>query len=239
MTSSQKGTLNENEARKYMKQIISAIHHCHTNNIMHRDLKPDNIMLASPDTLGIKLIDFGSACRESKTRENAQCRYYRAPEVLSGQLYGNPVDLWSIGCILVELHTGRPLFPGRNKENQLFKIEKMFRTEGEGGAKRSLTDFVLKYSVWGENIKKFVDLVGCLLEYDPEKRLSASQALAHPFFGDLVDILPSHSREKKSGKEGFGSPVSNISTGESFSPFSPVRLSTGELEAEEGKKEYL
>lgn len=81
---------------------------------MHCDLKPENILLKQPDRSAVKVIDFGSSCLEDETRYTyIQSRFYRAPEVILGLPYGTPIDMWSLGCILAELYTGCPIFPGK------------------------------------------------------------------------------------------------------------------------------
>jgi dual specificity tyrosine-phosphorylation-regulated kinase 2/3/4 len=81
--------------------------------VLHCDLKPENIMLRSSNRSIVKVIDFGSSCfQDEKVYTYIQSRFYRAPEVILGLPYGPPIDMWSLACILAELHTGIPLFPG-------------------------------------------------------------------------------------------------------------------------------
>lgn len=94
--------------------------------VIHCDLKPENIMLKSSEKFGIKVVDFGSSSRvEQKKYRYVQSRYYRAPEVLLELNYGQPIDVWSLACILVELHVGQPLFCGCNKVDQMAKISEL------------------------------------------------------------------------------------------------------------------
>lgn len=89
-------------------------------NIIHADLKPDNIMLVEMLHRKIKIVDFGSAC--CKTLHSAQyiqSRYYRAPEVVLGYPFDSAIDMWSVGCILFELHSGKPLFDGKDERDQI------------------------------------------------------------------------------------------------------------------------
>lgn len=80
--------------------------------IIHCDLKPENILLAQPNRSAIKVIDFGSSCFQDKRMYTyIQSRFYRAPEVILGLPYGPPIDMWSTGCILVELYTGTSVRP--------------------------------------------------------------------------------------------------------------------------------
>lgn len=83
-------------------------------------MKPENILLKNPGRSGIKVIDFGSSCYEhQRIYTYIQSRFYRAPEVILGARYGMPIDIWSFGCILAELYTGYPLFPGEDEGDQL------------------------------------------------------------------------------------------------------------------------
>uniref|UniRef100_A0A1I8INF9 Dual-specificity kinase n=1 Tax=Macrostomum lignano TaxID=282301 RepID=A0A1I8INF9_9PLAT len=91
--------------------------------IIHSDLKPENILLVNPKRSAIRIIDFGSSCHvNSRIYQYIQSRFYRSPEVLVGMQYGLPIDMWSLGCILVELHTGEPLFAGHHEADQLMRL---------------------------------------------------------------------------------------------------------------------
>ena len=105
-----------NLVRKFAKQIITSLMVLAQSNIIHCDLKPENILLRHPKRSAIKVIDFGSSCRDSKTVYTyIQSRYYRAPEVILGTRYDVAIDMWSLGCTLIEMHTGEPLFGGANE----------------------------------------------------------------------------------------------------------------------------
>ncbi|KHJ49549.1 hypothetical protein D918_00676 [Trichuris suis] len=91
--------------------------------IIHCDLKPENILLCNPKRSAIKVIDFGSSCQlGQRIYQYIQSRFYRSPEVLLGIAYDMAIDMWSLGCILVEMHTGEPLFSGANEFDQMMKI---------------------------------------------------------------------------------------------------------------------
>eukprot|EP00960_Hanusia_phi_P069363 767075-Hanusia_phi.AAC.2 len=92
-------------------------------DVIHCDLKPENVMLVRHDDHRVKVIDFGSSCSSKRQPFTyIQSRFYRSPEVLLCHPYSYPIDMWSLGCILVEMHTGQPLFNGKNEAEQMFKI---------------------------------------------------------------------------------------------------------------------
>uniref|UniRef100_UPI00398E459B dual specificity tyrosine-phosphorylation-regulated kinase 2-like n=1 Tax=Pristiophorus japonicus TaxID=55135 RepID=UPI00398E459B len=106
--------------RKFSHSILQCLEALQKNRIIHCDLKPENILLKQQGRSGIKVIDFGSSCYEhQRVFTYIQSRFYRAPEVILGSRYGMPIDMWSFGCILVELLTGYPLFPGEDEGDQL------------------------------------------------------------------------------------------------------------------------
>ena len=95
-------------------------------DVIHCDLKPENILLRHPKKSGVKVIDFGSSCRSNKRMYSyIQSRFYRSPEVILGLPYAVSIDMWSLGCILVEMHTGEPLFSGSDQFDQMQKIVKV------------------------------------------------------------------------------------------------------------------
>lgn len=106
--------------RKFAHSILQCLESLHRNRIIHCDLKPENILLKQQGRSGIKVIDFGSSCYEhQRIYTYIQSRFYRAPEVILGARYGMPIDMWSFGCILAELLTGYPIFPGEDEGDQL------------------------------------------------------------------------------------------------------------------------
>ena len=122
--------------RKFAHSILQCLDSLHKNRIIHCDLKPENILLKQQGRSGIKVIDFGSSCYEhQRIYTYIQSRFYRAPEVILGAKYGMPIDIWSLGCILAELLTGYPLFPGEDEGDQLACIIEIF-----GAPPQSLLD---------------------------------------------------------------------------------------------------
>ncbi|CEF59531.1 Serine/threonine-protein kinase minibrain [Strongyloides ratti] len=114
-----------NLTRKFGHQLASTLLFLSSPelNIIHCDLKPENILLCNPKRSTIKIIDFGSSCTtDGRIYQYIQSRFYRSPEILLGISYGTQIDMWSLGCILVEMHTGEPLFPGHSEYDQVMKI---------------------------------------------------------------------------------------------------------------------
>ena len=106
--------------KKFAHSILLCLENLHRNRIIHCDLKPENILLKQLGRSGLKVIDFGSSCYEhQRIYTYIQSRFYRAPEVILGGKYGMPIDMWSLGCILAEMLTGYPLFPGEDEMDQL------------------------------------------------------------------------------------------------------------------------
>ena len=106
--------------RKFAHSILQCLDALYKNRIIHCDLKPENVLLKQQGRSGIKVIEFGSSCYEhQRIYTYIQSRFYRAPEVILGAKYGMPIDMWSLGCILAELLTGYPLFPGEDESDQL------------------------------------------------------------------------------------------------------------------------
>lgn len=113
--------------RKFASQILRSLCFLASVEVIHCDLKPENILLVHPKRSGIKIIDFGSSCRlNEKMYKYIQSRFYRAPEVILELEYYTAIDMWSLGCILVEMHTGEPLFGGKNETDQIYKFFSLF-----------------------------------------------------------------------------------------------------------------
>lgn len=112
-----------NLVRKFARQLLTNLEFLRTvkGGVIHCDLKPENVLLRNSKHSKIKVIDFGSACfSDDKMYTYIQSRFYRAPEVLLGCPYSTAIDMWSLGCILVEMHTGKPIFDGQNAHEQVF-----------------------------------------------------------------------------------------------------------------------
>ncbi|KAK0565100.1 dual specificity protein kinase yak1 [Tilletia horrida] len=118
--------LSTSLVRVFTAQLLDALTVLNEARLIHCDLKPENILLKTLQTPSIKLVDFGSACHEKQTVYTyIQSRFYRSPEVLLGLPYASAIDMWSLGCIAVELFLGLPLFPGTSEYNQICRITEM------------------------------------------------------------------------------------------------------------------
>ncbi|KAF7258904.1 hypothetical protein EG68_03941 [Paragonimus skrjabini miyazakii] len=115
--------LSQETVSGFARGILECLELLYRNNIIHCDLKPENILLRRSARCSIKVIDFGSSCYlDKRIYTYIQSRFYRAPEIILGMEYGTPIDMWSLGCIVAEMITGLPLFPGENEEDQLARI---------------------------------------------------------------------------------------------------------------------
>ncbi|KAK7278141.1 hypothetical protein RJT34_23166 [Clitoria ternatea] len=186
----------------YFYQICRALAYIHNCiGVSHRDIKPQNL-LVNPHTHQLKLCDFGSAKVLVKGEPNISyicSRYYRAPELIFGATeYTTAIDIWSAGCVLGELLLGQPLFPGESGVDQLVEIIKVLGTPTREEIKcmnPNYTEFKfpqIKAHPWHKIFHKrlppeAVDLVSRLLQYSPNLRCTALEALMHPFFDELRD----------------------------------------------------
>ena len=188
--------------KSYVRQLLEGVAFCHSYRILHRDLKPQNLLI---DFAGrLKLADFGLARGftlplRTYTHEVVTL-WYRAPEILLGcKQYGTAVDIWSVGCIFAELVNRQALFPGDSEIDQLFRIFKCMGTPTEKtwrGVSR-LSDYKTQFPKWDATpLQSLVnldsdglDLLSKMLTYDPTKRITARDALRHKWFADLNEYV--------------------------------------------------
>lgn len=185
--------------KSYAYQIIAGLCYCHCHRIIHRDMKPQNLLLNKKGM--IKLADFGLARAFTVPLRNYTHEvitlWYRPPEILLGsKFYSLPVDIWSTGAIIAEMITKRPLFPGDSEIDQLFSIFKILGTPTE-----ETWPGVTELPTYSSTFPKFrrrnlkdvlpgadplaIDLIEKMLAYDPAQRISAKDALDHPWFDTL------------------------------------------------------
>ncbi|XVF35498.1 hypothetical protein REPUB_Repub18cG0150700 [Reevesia pubescens] len=223
--------------REFGRQLLESVAYMHDLRLIHTDLKPENILLVSseyvklpgckrsssdeshfrclPKSSAIKLIDFGSTAFDNQNHSTiVSTRHYRAPEIILGLGWSYPCDIWSVGCILIELCTGEALFQTHENLEHLAMMErvlgpipehmiqranrgaeKYFRGGSrlnwpEGTVSRESIRAVNKLDHLKNMVSQHVessryslaDLLEGLLKYDPSERLTARQALNHPFF---------------------------------------------------------
>lgn len=192
--------------RRFTTQMLSSLQLMRSHRVVHCDLKPENILLRHPRKSGIKVIDFGSSCLETeRVYTYIQSRFYRSPEVILGMNYAMAIDMWSLGCILAELYTGVPIFPGENEHEQLacimevlgvpdrHMVDKASRRKvffdamgmprpfvNEKGKRRRPGTKTLA-SVLRCDDELFVDFIARCLTWDPDKRLKPQPAMRHPW----------------------------------------------------------
>lgn len=225
--------------RKFAHSILLCLDALYKNRIIHCDLKPENILLKQQGRSGIKVIDFGSSCYEhQRVYTYIQSRFYRAPEVIIGAKYGMPIDMWSLGCILAELVSGYPLFPGEEEGDQLACIIELLgmpppklleqakrarnfiSSKGypryctvntlpdgtevlQGGSSRrgkprglpGSKDLVT--ALKGCDDPLFLNFLCRVLDWDPQQRLTPSQALRHAWLRRRLPQPSAHGNENK------------------------------------------
>jgi len=194
--------VNPDLVRKYIYQLCKAIEYCHKNEVIHRDIKPENLLVDLRHNM--KLCDFGFARtlphKGGDLTDYVATRWYRAPELLLGSTsYGKEVDTWAIGCIMGELVDGQPLFPGDNEIDQLYLIQKILGplTPEQNELFKKNPRFVglkfpnvnqpetLERHYLGKLSKKALSFMKQMLKMDPAQRLTAAEALQHPYFDGI------------------------------------------------------
>ncbi|KAK3365399.1 hypothetical protein B0H63DRAFT_135869 [Podospora didyma] len=201
--------------RRFTKQLLSSLNLLKQHKVIHCDLKPENILLRHPLHSEIKVIDFGSSCFENeKVYTYIQSRFYRSPEVILGMTYGMPIDMWSLGCILAELFTGVPIFPGENEQEQLACIMEVFGppekhliekstrkklffdsmgkprlTVSSKGRRRRPSSKTLQQVLKCDD-DPFLDFLARCLRWDPDRRMKPDEAIRHEFITGQKTSVP-------------------------------------------------
>lgn len=186
----------ESVIRNISFQILQGLSFIHKHGFFHRDMKPENLLCMGPEL--VKIADFGLA-REIRSRppytDYVSTRWYRAPEVLlRSPVYSSPIDIWAVGCIMAELYTLRPLFPGNSEVDEIFKICQVLGTVKksdwpEGYQLAAAMNFRFPQCVptplktlIPNATNEALDLMRDFLHWDPKKRPSAAKALRYPYF---------------------------------------------------------
>lgn len=193
-----RGALDPATVRSFMFQLLKGTAFCHENRVLHRDLKPQNLLINKRGEL--KLADFGLArafgIPVNTFSNEVVTLWYRAPDVLLGsRTYSTSIDVWSAGCIMAEMISGVPLFRGRDNNDQLNQILRILGTPDEQTIKRLVNDSpeiqirpfprmprVPFQQLYPKAHPLAIDLLEKLLKFDPTQRISAEEALRHPYF---------------------------------------------------------
>ncbi|KAI8567107.1 hypothetical protein RHMOL_Rhmol02G0095500 [Rhododendron molle] len=195
-------SLSEEHCQYFLYQILRGLKYIHSANVLHRDLKPSNLLLNA--NCDLKICDFGLARVTSETdfmTEYVVTRWYRAPELLlNSSDYTAAIDVWSVGCVFMELMDRKPLFPGRDHVHQLRLLMELIGTPSETeveflneNAKRYLKQLQpYRRQSFTEKFPQVnpaaIDLIEKMLTFDPRQRITVEDALAHPYLTSLHDI---------------------------------------------------
>ena len=214
LKSSENG-LHPSLIKKYVYQMCKAVNYLHQQNIIHRDVKPENLLI-NPNNDVLKLCDFGFARQilpsTQKITDYVATRWYRAPELLiTGGYYGIEVDYWAIGCIMGELVDGQPLFPGDNELDQINKIQSILGKVPDDQIEAfnnnpiyrnkmldEVDEEITLKDIYGDKLDNIaIDFMKGLLELDPKKRLSGDKVFNHPYLKDFQMNSNSKSTSKR------------------------------------------
>jgi cyclin-dependent kinase len=195
-----RGSIEPGTVKSFAHQLLSGLEYCHMRRIVHRDLKPQNLLIEEA-SLRLKIADFGLAraftCPMPKYTHEVVTVWYRSPEILLGsELYALPVDMWSTGCIVAEMASLTPLFPGDSEIDTIFRIFRKLGTPSPEVWEKveDLPCMKTTFPQWRprglENMPRLTEVLGApgielvdnLLKYDPANRISARRALQMPYF---------------------------------------------------------
>jgi mitogen-activated protein kinase 1/3 len=231
--------LTDEHIQYFMYQLLRGLLFMHSSNVIHRDLKPSNVLLNK--NCDLKICDLGLArgfdqAKDDNLTEYVVTRWYRAPEViLNASRYTKAIDVWSVGCIFAELIGRSPLFPGEDYLDQVQRIIAVLGMPGpedmsfigNDSARRYLRTLPRRQRVpWASLYPKAnpvaLDLLNKMLVFNPNKRYSVEECLAHPYFQGL------HSPDEE--------PVAHAPFDWSFDDFTPTKSLLQSLIYEESLK---
>ncbi|KAL5747545.1 hypothetical protein ACOSP7_024549 [Xanthoceras sorbifolium] len=195
--------LTDNHCQYFLYQLLRGLKYVHSANVLHRDLKPSNLLLNA--NCDLKIGDFGLARTTSETdfmTEYVVTRWYRAPELLLNCTeYTAAIDIWSVGCILGEIMTREPLFPGKDYVHQLRLITELIGSPDDASLGFLRSDNARRYVRQLPQCRKqqfatrfpdrspgAIDLLEKMLVFDPNKRITVDEALCHPYLSSLHDL---------------------------------------------------
>jgi len=203
--------LSDDHCQYFVYQLLRGLKFIHSANVLHRDLKPSNLLLNA--NCDLKICDFGLARTSSEKEymtEYVVTRWYRAPELLlSCTEYTTAIDVWSVGCIFAELLGRKPLSPGRDYVHQLNLITKVIGSPAEDDLQFINSERARRYirslphhprvdftQLYPNSSPEVVDLINRMLVFDPAKRITVEEALAHPYLDLLHDETDEPSAEE-------------------------------------------
>eukprot|EP00659_Diplonema_papillatum_P018134 gene18134-27928_t len=173
----------------FLYQIIRALKFIHSAGVIHRDITPANILVNI--NCDLKICDFGLARDEPKEDDQyltdyVTMRWYRAPElIMESKVYNGSVDVWGVGCLVGEMHGSKPMFPGKDRVNQLDKVIDIIGTPAESELATVGSEAAQKYI--RKKSHKAMDLMDKMLVFHPAKRITVHDALLHPYLAELHD----------------------------------------------------
>ncbi|VFQ91459.1 unnamed protein product [Cuscuta campestris] len=196
-------SLSEEHCQYFMYQVLRGLKYIHSANVIHRDLKPSNLLLNA--NCDLKICDFGLARTNLDNEfmtEYVVTRWYRAPELLLNTSdYTAAIDVWSVGCIFMELMNRKPLFQGKDHVHQLRLITELLGTPSDSDIGYIQNESAKRYirqlpchprqqlaRVFPHVHPLAIDLVEKMLTFNPSKRITVEEALAHPYLAQFHDV---------------------------------------------------